>query len=712
MAKDDHFQSLRQVISHYLHADQVEQIHQAYLLAENAHKTQSRISGEPYITHPVAVATILADMQLDAPSIMAAIMHDVIEDTPVEKVEIADKFGQEVAELVDGVSKLTQIQFETRAEAQAENFRKMLLAMVQDIRVILIKLSDRLHNMRTLHSLSREKCRRIATETLEIYAPIAKRLGMHNFYVEFEDLSFAALYPSRYEVLKQAVQEASGNRQVMIEKITKALRHAITEQNIEVKDIWGREKHIYSIYKKMRKKNLSFAEVMDVYGFRIVIPSTDECYRVLGIAHKLYKPLAERFKDYIAIPKANGYQSLHTTLFGPYGIPIEIQIRTVDMEKMAESGIAAHWRYKSGGENIASEAHERARDWLKHLLDIQQSTGTSLEFIENVKIDLFPDEVYVFTPSGEIFELPAGACAVDFAYAIHSDIGNSCVAAKIDRRLAPLSTPLRNGQTVEIITAPGAQPNPAWLHFVVTGKARSNIRHYIKSQQASESIGLGKRLLDSALNVYQSDFTQVAESAIHELLQSLGYRNLDHLYESIGLGNQLAMVVASRLMQSEATEQQTTQQKMTTQPQPLLIKGSEGMVVSFAECCRPIPNDPIVGILASGRGLVIHSESCKQVDVMRRQNPAKLIPVRWQDQVSGDFKVELRIEVFNQRGVLARLATIIADCKSNIDNITVDQRDGKYNLILLTLTVTDREHLAYIMRHIRHVSFVEKVTRA
>lgn len=702
----DYFEECRDELAKYLSEEQIAQIRKAYLLAHDAHQQQFRRSGEAYITHPVAVASVLAKMRMDAQSIMAALMHDVIEDTPVEKQQIREQFGEDVAELVDGVSKLTKITFETQAEAQAENFRKMVLAMVRDIRVIIIKLADRLHNMRTLSAMPAAKRKIKARETLDIYAPIANRLGMHSFYIEFQDLAFATLYPMRCSVLKRAVDAARGSRREIINKIEVALKDNLEKYHIPASAVWGREKHLYSIYRKMRNKGLTFVEVMDIYGFRIIVDSVDDCYRVLGIVHNLYKPLPERFKDYIAIPKANGYQSLHTTLFGPYGVPIEIQIRTTEMDQMAECGIAAHWLYKTKGDEPASEAQVRAREWLKDLLEMQNKAGTSLEFIENVKIDLFPDEVYVFTPKGHIMELPSGACSVDFAYAVHSDIGSSCVAAKIDRRLAPLSAPLRNGQTVEIISAPAAQPNPAWLNFVVTGKARSSIRNFIKSQRKAESVNLGERLLENALASLDKTLADVADSAMSTVLQELHYACADELYEAIGLGNQLALLIARRLLR--IGEQVKLQE--TVEQQPLLIKGSEGMVVSFAECCRPIPNDPIVGLLSAGHGLIVHAEHCQRINRYRNQ-PEKFITVRWEEGIVGDFKVDVRIDVVNQRGVLAKLATEISDAKSNIDNISVEQTDTRNSIVNLTVTVRDRNHLATVMRRVRHLSFVIRLNR-
>ncbi len=698
------FNTLKLKLQEYLDDGQVNSIYAAYKCADLAHDGQTRRTGEPYITHPLSVAGILADMRMDAESIMAAILHDVLEDTEVQKSDIAAQFGSQVAELVDGVSKLTQIKFESRAEAQAENFRKMVLAMARDIRVILIKLADRLHNMRTLTALDILKRKRIAHETLDIYAPIANRLGMHNFRIEFEDLGFAALYPLRYRVLEDYVKRSHGNRKKIITTIEKALRSALTRSQLNFVKIWGREKHLYSIYKKMRLKKLPLSQIMDVYAFRIIVKNMDSCYRVLGAVHNLYKPVPERFKDYIAIPKANGYQSLHTTLFGPFGVPIEIQIRSEEMNRLAENGIASHWIYKSGSEST-NDAQVRAREWLKSLLELQQNTGNSIEFIENVKIDLFPDEVYVFTPKGGIFELPKGATAVDFAYGVHSDIGNSCVAAKIDRKLAPLSTVLTNGQTVEVITAPRARPNPAWLNFVVTGKARSSIRNYLKKQRAAESISLGKRLLEQTLKV---PMKKISEQKIESVIAHYEFKSLDQLYESIGLGNQIAVVVASRLSDDHTLE--SKEEKIMSNNQPLAIKGSEGMVVTYAQCCRPIPGDDIIGVLDKGKGLVIHVQNCKKIANIEYRSE-NYIPLVWEDNIDHDFQVDLQVEIANHRGALASLATSIANAEANIDNISVDQREGRYHNVSLTVSVINRVHLARVMRRIRATKSVVRIIR-
>ncbi|MGD8614157.1 MAG: bifunctional GTP diphosphokinase/guanosine-3',5'-bis pyrophosphate 3'-pyrophosphohydrolase [Gammaproteobacteria bacterium] len=692
----------------YLDKSQVREVYRAYLFGAEAHEGQHRKSGEPYIYHPVEVARILADMHMDAQSIIAAVLHDVIEDTGTPKEVVTAEFGEEVGELVDGVSKLTQIKFESQAEAQAENFRKMMLAMVRDIRVIVVKLADRLHNMRTLGVMRPDKRRRIARETLEIYAPIANRLGMNQIRLELEDLGFAALYPMRYRVLSDAVRKARGNRKEILNKIESAIRQRLDEEQIDYR-LLSREKHLYSLYKKIRDRVGSFNEVFDVYAFRVIVENVDTCYRVLGMMHNLYKPVPGKFKDYIAIPKANGYQSLHTVLFGPYGVPIEVQIRTDDMERVAESGIAAHWLYKSSEKAGRNNAQRRAREWLRELLEMQRNAGNSLEFLENVKIDLFPDEVYVFTPAGDILNLPRGATAVDFAYAVHTDVGNTCIAAKIDRRLSPLRTPLLNGQTVEVITATGAHPNPAWLNFVTTGKARSNIRHYLKNLQNDEATELGERMLDKALHNLNCTLDDIPPEVFGQVISECGFKSRESLYADIGLGNRMAMLVARRLAPVEAGETGTIQEQGRSQP--LAIRGTEGMVVHFARCCRPIPGDAIVGFISAGRGLVIHSASCKNL-VEYRGRPEKWIDVGWQRDIEGEFSAEIRVDVTNQKGVLATIAAEISETGSNIENVAIEERDGRDTTLNFTITVRDRAHLARVMRCIRKLPAVMRISRS
>ena len=696
---------LAQQLATYLNPDQVNLVRRAYYYAEQAHDGQLRSSGEHYITHPLAVARVLADMHMDHQSLMAAMLHDVIEDTGIPKEAITAQFGENVAELVDGVTKLTQMNFGTKAEAQAENFQKMAMAMARDIRVILVKLADRLHNMRTLGALNAEKRRRIAKETLEIYAPIANRLGMNRIYAEFEDLGFKAMHPMRAERIQVAVRKARGNRKELVNQIQQSITDCLAREEI-AGEVSGREKHLYSIYRKMRGKRKAFNDIMDVYAFRIVVDKVDTCYRVLGAVHNLYKPIPGRFKDYIAIPKANGYQSLHTTLFGLHGVPIEIQIRTNEMEELANNGIAAHWLYKSSEEDLPRNNHARARRWVKGLLELQQSAGDSLEFIENVKIDLFPDEVYVFTPKGRIMELPKGSTAVDFAYAVHTDIGNTCVACRINRRLAPLSQALESGATVEIITAANTRPSHSWLNFVVTGKARTHIRHALKHQRRSESVSLGKRLLNKALDNLSATFEQISSTRIATLLAEYQQAELDDLLEDIGLGNRTAHVVALRLLAEEGSDQHPLAAEG-----PLAIRGTEGLVLSYARCCTPIPGDPIVGHLSAGKGMVVHRETCKNIAEFR-QNPEKCIPLTWAKDIEGEFNVELRIELAHQRGLIALLAGSISEADANIEKISVDERDGRMSVVQLGVSVRDRVHLAQVIRKLRTLNGVSRITRA
>ena len=688
----------------YLSADQVNAVRRAYYYAEQAHDGQLRSSGEHYVTHPLAVATILADMHMDHQSLMAAMLHDVIEDTGIPKEAIVAQFGDSVAELVDGVTKLTQMKFGTKAEAQAENFQKMAMAMARDIRVILVKLADRLHNMRTLGALNPEKRRRIAKETLEIYAPIANRLGMNRIYAEFEDLGFKAMYPMRASRIQSAVKSSRGNRKEIVNKIQESITHCLEREGLPG-EVSGREKHLYSIYQKMRGKRKAFNEIMDVYAFRIVVDKVDTCYRVLGAVHNLYKPFPGRFKDYIAIPKANGYQSLHTTLFGMHGVPIEIQIRTREMEELANNGIAAHWLYKTEEGEGRRNNHARARQWVKGLLELQQNAGNSLEFIENVKIDLFPDEVYVFTPKGRIMELPKGSTPVDFAYAVHTDVGNTCIACRVNRRLAPLSQALESGATVEVITAPNTQPNPNWLNFVVTGKARTHIRHALKQQRREESVNLGLRLLSKALDNLGARFEDVSTARLEVLLKEYHQDERDDLLEDIGLGNRTAHVVARRLLSTDNADINPL-----AADGPLVIRGTEGLVLNYARCCTPIPGDLIVGHLSAGKGMVVHRDSCKNISDVRN-NPEKCVPLTWAKDIDSEFNVELRIELAHQRGLIALLASTISEADANIDKINVDERDGRISVIQLGISVTDRVHLARIIRKLRALPGVSRITR-
>ncbi|MCU5782109.1 bifunctional GTP diphosphokinase/guanosine-3',5'-bis pyrophosphate 3'-pyrophosphohydrolase [Alloalcanivorax xenomutans] len=696
--------NLEKRLRSYLTDEQIAPVVRAYYFAETAHEGQYRRTGDPYITHPLAVANILTDMHMDHASLMAAMLHDVIEDTGVSKEQLATEFSEEVAELVDGVSKIAQIKFESKAEQQAENLRKMILAMTRDIRVILVKLADRLHNMRTLHVMNPDKRRRIATETLEIYAPIAFRLGMYNMRVEYEDLAFHAIHPMRARLIGQAVRSARGNRKEILSSIKTSIEHCLQQEGIEAR-VLGREKHLYSIYNKMKEQHKPFSEIMDVFGFRIIVDRVDTCYRVLGAVHNYFIPIPGRFKDYVAIPKANGYQSLHTTLKAHSGIPLEIQIRTEEMEAMANNGIAAHWLYKTE-EKPGSPTHTRAQSWMQRLLEMQQKAGNSMEFIENVKVDLFPDEAYVFTPKGDIKELPAGATPVDFAYAVHTKVGNRCVAARVDGKLAALSTPLESGQTVKIITAPNATPNPAWLNFVVTGKARSNIRHFLKQQRREDARELGQRLLDKALAGYESSLEHLPETVIRAELDSNDQHSLDELLEDIGMGNRLAPLVARKMMGNHGEARQEEDDR-----RPLAIRGSEGLMVTYAKCCYPLPGDTILGHLSAGRGIVVHRDTCKNLLAEMRNAPEKCIALSWEREAEQEFTAGLRIELVNKRGVLATLANSVTELGSNIDTIDMSDKDPTLSLLNVTLTVKDRIHLARIIKRLRVLDNIVRIHR-
>jgi GTP pyrophosphokinase/guanosine-3',5'-bis(diphosphate) 3'-pyrophosphohydrolase len=696
--------SLCEVATSYLESPKVAKIKEACLFGARAHAGQFRKSGEPYITHPIAVARLLAEVHFDHATLMAAILHDVVEDTDYSEEDIAGQFGDEVAVLVDGVTKLTQIKFGSQQEAQAENFQKMFLAMSKDIRVLMVKLADRLHNMRTLGALSPEKRRRIARETLDIYAPIAGRLGMNYLRLQFENLGFEALYPVRFRVLSEAVKRVRGNRREIISQIQSRISSRLAEEEFDAKVI-GREKHLWGIYKKMRDKRLPFREVFDVHALRIIVDGVDTCYRVVGVVHNLYRPHFNRFKDYIAIPKANGYQSLHTVLFGHHGVPIEVQIRTRDMHIMAETGVASHWLYKNPSVS-ASAPQQRAREWLKQLLELQKKAGDSVEFLENVKVDLFPDEVYVFTPMGEIIELPRGATPVDFAYAIHSDIGSHCVAAKIDRRLASLRTQLESGQTVEVVTAKTGRPNPSWLGFVVTAKARTSIRHYLKNLQHAEALSLGRRLLDKALIELGTQIKELPQQCIDRLLENYGIGDFEQVLMDLGLGKRLAALVARQLV--PAADSAVPQADPKQGRNPLAIRGTEGMVVSFAKCCRPIPGDTILGLLTSGKGIVVHRSSCHNV---RGKETSELLEVVWADQVDSDFAAAVRLEADNRRGVLATIASSIAESDSNISSLSIEEREGNVTVMNFVLSIRDRVHLARVMRRLRNIPQVLRITR-
>jgi RelA/SpoT family (p)ppGpp synthetase len=700
----------------YLPRDQVSEVYRAYLFGAEAHQGQQRQSGEPYIYHPIAVARILAAMRMDYKGLMAAILHDVIEDTPTLKEHLADRFGDDVAELVDGVSKLTQIDFPSRAEAQAASFRKMMLAMTRDIRVILIKLADRLHNMRTLDAMMPAKRRRISRETLEIYAPIANRLGINRIRLDLEDLGFRHHWPWRHAVLSRTVEKKLQGQREMVASVEQALRERLAAVGIEA-EVFGREKHLFSIYRKMVAKRRSFDDMVDMFGFRVIVDRVDTCYRVLGQVHDLYKPVPGRFKDYIAIPKSNGYQSLHTGLIGPLGVPIEIQIRTADMNRLAESGIAAHWMYKTDDGDTGAQS--AAKDWLQGLLEVQRDSGDSQEFLEHVKVDLFPDEVYVFTPKGRILVLPMGATVVDFAYAIHSDVGNTCVAARIDRRLASLRSPLRSGQTVEIINAPGAKPNAAWLNFVVTGKARASIRSYLKNLQNREAQALGQRMLSAELAAFGLTLVDVGEPRILAYALESGLEDIGKLYADIGLGNRMPMLVARRLvgpaepvpggevaMHAAPAEGEAVHSKARR----LAIRGPEGMVVHFARCCRPIPGDPITGLFSAGKGIVVHRNECRNLGDFHSKGD-KWLEVEWAEDPQAEFQTEIRVDVGNRRGALATIASAIAEQGSNIENVNSRDKDGTTTTLDFLINVTGRKHLAGILRRLRQIPTLTRIVR-
>jgi RelA/SpoT family (p)ppGpp synthetase len=685
----------------YLKPKDVARLEEAYRFSEAAHAGQTRQSGDPYISHPLAVAEILAGWHLDGQTLMAALLHDVTEDTAVTKEEISDTFGRPVAELVDGVSKLDKIEFQSAEHVQAENFRKMLLAMARDVRVILIKLADRLHNMRTLGAVPPAKRRRIARETMEIYAPIANRLGLNTLFHELQELSFAHLYPLRYRVLAKATKAARGNRREMIGRTLEAIKKKVADSGIDAA-VFGREKHVYSTYRKMIEKHLSFSEVHDIFGCRVVVKDVPACYLALGALHGLYKPIPGKFKDYIAIPKANGYQSIHTDLIGPYGVPVEVQIRTEQMHRLAESGVASHWLYKDETDKL-SELQKETHRWLQSLLEIQNQSGDPKEFLEHVKVDLFPDEVYVFTPKGRILSLPRGATAVDFAYAVHTDIGNRCVAAKVNGELVPLRQELRNGDRVEIITASHAKPNPGWLQYVRTGKARSNIRHFLKTMQYEESASLGERLIDQALRALKGSLAELDDASWERVVRDGGARSKEELLADIGLGKRLPAVVARRLLK-----------RLDSREEPkssVTIRGTEGMAVQLATCCRPIPGDAIVGSIKKGQGLVVHVSDCASIVRSRRKEPEQWIDVEWDPRTTRLFQAAINVTVGNQRGMLAKVASAIAEAGSNIDSIAMEDDRAVFTTMHFVLEVANRQHLARVMRSLRRLPDVEKIVR-
>jgi RelA/SpoT family (p)ppGpp synthetase len=687
----------------YLKPKDVARLAEAYRFSEAAHAGQTRQSGDPYISHPLAVAEILADWHLDGQTLMAALLHDVTEDTSVTKDEISDTFGKPVAELVDGVSKLDKIEFQSAEVAQAENFRKMLLAMARDVRIILIKLADRLHNMRTLGAVPPAKRRRVARETMEIYAPIALRLGLNTLYHELQELAFSHLHPLRYQVLAKATKAARGNRREMIGRMLEAVKKKLGDSGIDA-IVQGREKHVYSTYRKMIDKHLSFSEVHDIFGIRVIVKDIPSCYLVLGALHGLYKPIPGKFKDYIAIPKANGYQSIHTDLIGPHGVPVEVQVRTEQMHRLAESGVASHWMYKDDSDRL-SELQKQTHQWLQSLLEIQHQSGDPQEFLEHVKVDLFPDEVYVFTPKGKILSLPRGATAVDFAYAVHTDIGNRCVAAKVNGELVPLRTELRNGDRVEIITASHAKPNPGWLQYVRTGKARSNIRHFLKTMQYEESAGLGERLVEQALKALKSSVAEIDDADWERALRDSGARSREELLADVGLGKRLPAVVARRLLKRSDSKEDVKSAGSVT------IRGTEGMAVQLASCCRPIPGDAIVGSMKKGQGLVVHVSECTVIERSRKKEPEQWIDVEWDSRTSRLFQAAINVTVENQRGVLAKVASEIAAAGSNIDAISMDEDRALFTTMHLVLEVANRQHLARVLRALRRLPDVKKISR-
>ncbi|MBW7901361.1 MAG: bifunctional (p)ppGpp synthetase/guanosine-3',5'-bis(diphosphate) 3'-pyrophosphohydrolase [Rhodocyclaceae bacterium] len=689
----------------YLKPDEISLIREAYAFAEAAHSGQTRYSGEPYITHPLAVAGALAEWRMDAQALIAALLHDVMEDTAIGKSEITRRFGRQVAELVDGLSKLDKIEFQSHQEAQAENFRKMLMAMARDLRVVLIKLADRLHNLQTMSHVRLDKRRRIATETLEIYAPIANRLGLNKLFRELQDLSFALIHPMRARVIARALKAARGNRRELLSRILENVTGKMKEAGIAAQ-VFGREKSLYSIYRKMEEKRLSFSQVLDIYGFRVVVRDVPTCYLALGALHSLYKPVPGKFKDYVAIPKVNGYQSLHTTLIGPYGTPVEVQIRTEEMHHVAQEGVASHWIYKDA-EQSGADLQQKTHKWLQSLLELQSGTRDSAEFLEHVKTDLFPDEVYVFTPKGQIMELPRGATAVDFAYMVHTDIGNRCVAARINHELMPLRTELKNGDQVEVITAAHANPNPAWLSYVRTGRARSKIRHFLKTMQHEESALLGENLLRQELQHLGVDPADVPTASWEELVQESGTRSMKEVHTDIGLGKRIAAVVARRLLAREGIPAEEPPRLST-----VVIRGTEGMAIQLAPCCLPIPGDPVVGSIRKGQGLVVHAHDCPQIRKSRSSEPQKWIDVEWQPAEGRLFDARIRVTAQNARGVLAKMAAAIAEAGSNIENVSMEEKTpGIYTTLQFTLQVGSRIHLAQAMRGLRHIPEVVRIAR-
>jgi guanosine-3',5'-bis(diphosphate) 3'-pyrophosphohydrolase len=689
----------------YLSEDQRRQLRRAWVVGAAAHAGQTRRSGEPYITHPVAVAGVLAEQKVDVETLIAAILHDTVEDTPLTLVALADEFGDTVAELVDGVTKLDKLQFQDRREAAAESFRKMLLAMARDLRVILIKLADRLHNMRTLGAQTAEARERIARETLEIYAPIAQRLGMNLIKAELQDLGFHALHPIRHMVLAKRIRNQPLVRREALSKIEAQLAQRLTKEGLKYRLV-GRVKSPWSIYSKMQSEGKTFTQVMDVFGFRIIVGSVPDCYHALGVVHSVFKPLDGRFRDFIAIPKANGYQSLHTVLFGPYGSPIEVQIRTEEMDLIAERGIAAHWTYKHGV--APNSAQTRAHSWIANLLESQRATGSSLEFLENVKVDLFPDEVYLFTPKGDILSLPRNATALDFAYSVHTDVGNRAVAARVDKKLVPLRTKLVSGQKVEIVTAKSSHPRPQWLEFVVTGKARTAIRQQLKHLEHEDAVQLGHRMLDRALEDLHTSLERLPQKQLDAFLAEYRYPRLEALLADIALGNRMPAQVAQSLARHVPGAGDAS--RPLHPGDKILITGNERGVITFAHCCMPIPGDEIMGFHTTGRGIVVHRIDCPNVAEYRK-SPERWVAIGWDRNVVGDYHVAVRIEVENRPGVLAQVAAAIAQAESNIDGVEYLERDTNVAAIRFSIEVRDRDHLAEVIRRTRRLNVVHGVQR-
>jgi len=707
---------LNATLATYLTPVELKKVKEAYRFSDEMHLGQMRKSGEPYISHPIAVAEICAEWKLDSQAIMAALLHDVMEDQGVKKEELIERFGAPVANLVDGLSKLEKIEFQSQIDMQAENFRKMLLAMARDVRVILIKLADRLHNMRTLGFMIPEKKRRIARETMEVYVPIAHRLGLNNIYRELQDLSFSHLFPVRYKTLSKAVKAARGNRRDMVSKILESVNASLASAGIQA-EVYGREKTLFGIYRKMRTKHLSFSQVLDVYGFRIVVDSFASCYVALGTLHALYKPMPGKFKDYIAIPKLNGYQSLHTTLVGPYGTPVEFQVRTQDMHRVAESGVAAHWLYKNDDGSM-TDVQQRTHAWLQSLLDIQKQTGDSAEFLEHVKVDLFPDSVYVFTPKSKIIALPRGATALDFAYTIHTDIGDQTIAAKINHEQAALRTELRNGDIVEIITSPSSRPSPNWLTFVRTGKARSAIRHHLRTINLQESVELGRRLMAQAMSLLNLD-PAIPESVAERLLNESSVKSLEELYADIGVGKRIAALVARHVLNliegdtpQHAHAHHDVDDFKGSRVDPVVIYGSEGVAVQLAQCCMPIPGDAIAGQLKRDQGVLVHALDCDVARRQRNKEPDRWIDVVWGADLNRRFDCRIMLLLKNERGVLARVAAEIGESDANITFVGMeDDKDQLLTQLRFTVQVEDRVHLARLMRNVRRIPGVQRLLR-